>query len=54
MNEEAKKDLLKMSREELLSLYKKIVELKNDARNSIVEVREEDLKPKRKRRGSKN
>lgn len=54
MTEEAKKELLKMSREDLLNLYKKINELKVEAKNSIVEVREEDLKPKRKSRGSKN
>lgn len=54
MSEEAKKDLLQMSREDLLNLFKRINELKTEARNSIVEVREEDLKPKRKSRGSKN
>ena len=54
MSEEAKKQLREMSIEELYEFLSKTDELIELAKSKIVEVNEEDLKPKRTKRGSKN
>lgn len=54
MNEELKIELQKMSIDELYSLLSKVDELTEVAKNNIKEISEEDLKPKRTKRGSKN
>ena len=54
MSEEAKKEFKEMSLEEVYNLLNKADELKELALNNIKEVSEEDLKPKRTKRGSKN
>ena len=54
MSEEAKRELKEMSIEELYEILSKTDELMELAKSRIVEVKEEDLKPKRTKRGSKN
>lgn len=54
MSEEARNELNKMSIEDLYELLSRINLLKNNAKSNIVDIKPEDLKPKRKKRGSKN
>lgn len=54
MKEEAKKELKDMKLVEVYDLYKQLLEARKTVASSIVEISPEDLKPKRKKRGSKN
>lgn len=53
MSEELKQELEELSMKELFELYTKITDLKKQCQSNIITITEEDLKPKRKKRGSK-
>lgn len=54
MNEELKNKLQTMSLTELYSIYEDVSSTKKAVEDNKVVITEEDLKPKRKKRGSKN
>ena len=54
MSEEAKKEINEMELKEIYEVYATLKEAKKTVESSIVEIDPEDLKTKRKKRGSKN
>lgn len=54
MSDELKKEIATLSLKEIYSLYESVGNTRKQVQSTKVEIVPQDLKPKRKKRGSKN